>query len=60
MVVFEEILVYSPDEATHVQYLETIMELLKDHFKKCEFGVKEILYLGPIVSKYDMSKWPTP
>ena len=50
------ILVYSRNKKEHEEHLKTILELLRKEklygkFSKCEFWLKEISFLGHIVSK---------
>ncbi|XP_062088454.1 uncharacterized protein LOC133795014 [Humulus lupulus] len=75
LVFFNDILVYSPDEETHVKDLEIVLQTLSHHqffanFKKCCFGQRQVEYLGHIISgkgvAVDPSKiqsmldWPLP
>ena len=51
----DDILIYSPDVATHLQYLEMIFQRLTEadlklKMEKCSFLKKHIQYLGHIVS----------
>ena len=51
----DDILIYSPDVATHLKHLEQIFERLREvdlklKMKKCSFLKKHIQYLGCIVS----------
>lgn len=72
---FDDILVYSPDVRTHLQHLETIMKLMRQHkfyanAKKCSFGEAEVAYLGHRISEEGvaadpekieaMVSWPIP
>ena len=74
-VFFDDILVYNKSWEEHVQHVERVLQLLKEQKlyakpSKCFFGVKEVDYLGHIVShegvKVDLNKikvmmdWPTP
>jgi len=56
LVFFDDILVYSPDVESHIQHLESVLELLRQHqfyanLKKCSFGQTKVSYLGHIISK---------
>lgn len=74
-VYLDDILVYSPDMATHKEHLSWVLSQLRASklyakWSKCEFGVSEISYLGHKVSAgriaMDPSKvqaikeWPPP
>ena len=75
LVFFEDILIYSKTWEQHLQHVDQALQLLKDHQlyakpSKCAFGLKEVEYLGHIVShdgvKVDPTKikaimeWPIP
>jgi hypothetical protein len=75
LVVFDDILIYSPTWEIHLHHVSSILQLLQDHElfvkqSKCSFGVTKVEYLGHIVSldgvKVDpnkveaMKKWPRP
>ncbi|XP_062100900.1 uncharacterized protein LOC133806828 [Humulus lupulus] len=75
LVFFDDILVYSPDEQTHVKDREIVLQTLSNHqffanLKKCCFGQRQVEYLGHIISgagvAVDPSKiqsmvdWPLP
>ncbi|KAI3719580.1 hypothetical protein L6452_20482 [Arctium lappa] len=56
IVFIDDILVYSKDEAEHVQHLRDVLEVLRKEklyakFSKCEFWLKEVQFLGHVVSK---------
>ncbi|XP_032882245.1 uncharacterized protein LOC116976461, partial [Amblyraja radiata] len=74
-VYLDDILIFSPDETSHVQHVHQVLErlLLNDLFvkaEKCEFHVNTVQFLGYVVSpagiQMDPSKvsavatWPTP
>ena len=51
-----DILVYSQSESEHEQHLRLVLQRLREHrlfakFKKCEFWLSPISFLGHIVSK---------
>jgi hypothetical protein len=56
MVVFiDDILVYSKSEEEHAEHLRVILTRLRDHqlyakFSKCEFWLKEVQFLGHVLS----------
>ena len=75
VVFIDDILVYSKDKVEHEKHLRLILLRLKEHriyakFKKCEFWLSQVAFLGHIVSKdgiaIDPSKveavkdWPRP
>jgi hypothetical protein len=75
LVFFDDILIYSKSWEDHVQHVDKVLQLLKEKQiyakpSKCFFGVKEVEYLGHILShdgaKVDpnnikaMMDWPIP
>ncbi|WVZ25959.1 hypothetical protein V8G54_004503 [Vigna mungo] len=75
LVLFDDILVYSPSWETHLTHLELVLQTLQEHLLyarlcKCSFGLLEVDYLGHVFSgsnvAMDMSKvqtvldWPHP
>jgi hypothetical protein len=55
LVFFDDILIYSKSWEDHVQHVDKVLQLLKEQqlcakVSKCFFGVKEVEYLGHIVS----------
>jgi transposase InsO family protein len=75
LVFFDDILIYSKSWEDHLQHVDKVLQLLKEQQlyakpSKCFFGVKEVDYLGHIVShegvKVDPNKikammdWPIP
>jgi hypothetical protein len=75
LVFFDDILIYSKSWEDHVQHVDKVLQLIKEQQlyakpSKCFFGVKEVEYLGHIVShegvKVDPNKikammdWPIP
>ena len=56
IVFIDDILIYSRSEAEHVEHLRIALEILRKEklyakFSKCEFWMKEVQFLGHIVSK---------
>ncbi|KAI3672539.1 hypothetical protein L6452_38629 [Arctium lappa] len=56
IVFIDDILVYSKTEEDHEEHLRTILELLKRErlyakFSKCEFWLREVQFLGHVVSQ---------
>jgi hypothetical protein len=75
LVFFDDILIYSKSWEDHVQHVDKVLQLLKEQQlygkpSKCFFGVKEVEYIGHIVSHEgvkvdpnnikDMMDWPIP
>lgn len=75
LVFFDDILVYSSDEANHFQHLATVLQTLRQNqlfvkASKCSFGQSSIAYLGHIIDAFGVSvdpdkiaavtSWPTP
>jgi hypothetical protein len=74
LVFFDDILIYSKSWEDHVQHVDKVLQLPEQQLyakpSKCFFGVKEVEYLGHIVShegvKVDLNKikammdWPIP
>jgi hypothetical protein len=55
LVFFDDILIYSKSWEDHVRHVDKVLQLLKEQQlyakpSKCFFGVKEVEYLGHIVS----------
>jgi hypothetical protein len=55
IVFINDSLVYSKNEAEHEQHLQVVLQWLRDHqlyakFSKCAFWLKEVLFLGHIIS----------
>ena len=55
LVFFDDILIYSKTWEEHLKHLDGVLSILDVHslymkMSKCEFGMKEMLYLGHIIS----------
>jgi hypothetical protein len=55
VVFIDDISIYSKSEEEHAQHLRVILQRLRDHllyakFSKCAFWLKEVLFLGHIIS----------
>jgi hypothetical protein len=55
VVFIDDILVYSKSEEEHVEPLRIVLTRLRDHqlyakFSKCEFWLKEVQFLGHVLS----------
>ena len=76
MVIFiDDILIFSKSEAEHEVHLKLVLQRLRQHqlyakFRKCEFWINEVPFLGHIISKggiavdpskvKDVLEWETP
>ena len=54
LVFFDDILIFSRTWEEHLQHLDEILSLMKEHFllakeSKCKFGLTKILYLGHMI-----------
>ncbi|KAG8498889.1 hypothetical protein CXB51_005343 [Gossypium anomalum] len=68
VVFIDDILIYSRDESKHAEHLKIVLQTLRDKqlfakFSKCEFWLREVGFLGHIVSaegiRVDLSKIST-
>jgi hypothetical protein len=55
MVFIDDILIYSRSMEEHEEHLQIVLQRLRDHqlyakFSKCEFWIKEVPFLGHVVS----------
>jgi hypothetical protein len=55
MVFIDEILVYSKSMEEHEEHLRVVLQRLRDHqlyakFRKCEFWIDEVSFLGHVIS----------
>ena len=55
VVFIDDILVYSKNEEEHEEHLRLVLQKLREHqlyakFSKCEFWLKEVSFLGHIIS----------
>ena len=51
---FDDILIYNKTWEEHLKNLDEVLKILEEHslytkMSKCEFGMKETLYLGHII-----------
>ncbi|TYK28809.1 ty3-gypsy retrotransposon protein [Cucumis melo var. makuwa] len=75
IVFIDDILIYSKTEAEHEEHLHMVLQTLRDNklyakFSKCEFWLKQVSFLGHVVSKAGVSvdpakieaitSWPRP
>ena len=64
MVFIDDILVYSKNEEEHNEHLRLVLEKLREHqlyakFSKCEFWLKEVGFLGHVISGEGIAVDPT-
>jgi hypothetical protein len=55
LVFFDDILIYNKTWDEHLAHLEAVLDIMKTQSlyakeSKCEFGMRELLYLGHIIS----------
>ena len=63
LVFVDDILIYSQSEWEHEDHLRIVLQLLRDHqlyakFKKCEFWLIQVRFLGHVVSASSVSVDP--
>ncbi|KAL0551605.1 hypothetical protein IC582_010694 [Cucumis melo] len=63
IVFIDDILIYSKTEAEHEEHLRMVLQTLRDNklyakFSKCEFWLKQVSFLGHVVSKAAVSVDP--
>ncbi|KAL0551535.1 hypothetical protein IC582_010624 [Cucumis melo] len=63
IVFIDDILIYSRTEAEHEEHLRIVLQTLRDNklyakFSKCEFWLKQVSFLGHVVSKAGVSVDP--
>ncbi|KAL0537606.1 hypothetical protein IC582_026589 [Cucumis melo] len=63
IVFIDDILIYSKTEAEHEEHLRIVLQILRDNklyakFSKCEFCLKQMSFLGHVVSKAGVSVDP--
>ena len=64
VVFIDDIMVYSKNEEEHKEHLRLVLEKLREHqlyakFSKCEFWLKEVGFLGDVVSGEGIAVDPT-
>jgi hypothetical protein len=64
VVFIDDILVYSWNEGEHEGHLRLVLQKLRDHklyakLSKCEFYLKQVAFLGHVISKGGMSMDPS-
>ena len=64
VVFIDDILVYSKNEEEHKEHLRLVLEKLREHqlyakFSKCEFWLKEVAFLGHVISGEGIAVDPT-
>ncbi|KAA0036584.1 ty3-gypsy retrotransposon protein [Cucumis melo var. makuwa] len=63
IVFIDDILIYSKTEAEHEEHLRMVLQTFRDNklhakFSKCEFWLKQVSFLGHVVSKAEVSVDP--
>ncbi|KAL0551449.1 hypothetical protein IC582_010537 [Cucumis melo] len=63
IVFIDDILIYSKTEAEHEEHLRMVLQTLRDNklyakFSKCEFWLKQVSFMGHVVSKAGVSVDP--
>jgi hypothetical protein len=64
VVFIDDILVYSRNEEEHEGHLRLVLQKLRGHklyakLSKCEFGLKQVAFLGHVISKGGISMDPS-
>jgi hypothetical protein len=64
VVLIDDILVYSMNEEEHEGHLRLVLQKLRDHklyakLSKCEFWLKQVAFLGHIISRWGISVDPS-
>ena len=64
VVFIDDILVYSKNEEEHKEHLRLVLGKLREHqlytkFSKCEFWLKEVGFLGHVISREEIAINPT-
>ena len=64
VVFIDDILVYSKNEEEHKEHLRLVLEKPREHqlyakFRKCEFWLKEVGFLGHVISREGITVDPT-
>ncbi len=63
LVYLDDILVYSKSKEEHVQHVQKVLDILRQHkfyakMKKCQFMTPELLYLGHVISEHGVKPDP--
>ena len=61
VVIIDDILIYSENEADHAEHMRIILSRLREHklyakFSKCEFWLRKVPFLGHILSEDGISE----
>ena len=64
VVFIDDILIYSKNEEEHAQHLHIVLQHLREHqlyakFSKCDFWLKEVPFLGHVISAEGISVDPS-
>ena len=64
VVFIDDILIYSKNEEEHAEHLRIVLQRLREHklyakFSKCDFWLKDVQFLGHIISEAGISVDPS-
>ncbi|PRQ55983.1 putative nucleotidyltransferase, Ribonuclease H [Rosa chinensis] len=64
VVYFDDILIYSKDQSSHLRHLQQVMQMLREeklfvNLKKCEFLTSQLIFLGYVISCNGITMDPT-
>ncbi|GJW85685.1 retrovirus-related pol polyprotein from transposon TNT 1-94 [Tanacetum coccineum] len=64
LVIFDDILVYSPSIPEHIDHLRIVLQVMREHNlfakqSKCVFGTTQVEYLGHVISAQGVSTDPS-
>jgi hypothetical protein len=64
VVFIDNIMIYSENEEDHAEYLRVVLMRLREHqlyakFSKCEFWLREVPFLGHVLSDHGIMVDPT-
>jgi len=51
VVFIDDILLYSRNKDEHTTHLRTVLQTLREHLKKCQFWLEEVVFWGNVVFK---------
>ena len=64
VIFIDDILIFSKNEEEHAEHLRIVLQRLREHklyakFSKCDFWLKEVQFLGHIISDKEISVDPS-